>query len=87
MYIQTVMLLARAYGLDTCAQEAWTHWHKTVPAFLGVPACHLVFCGMALGYADADAAINRWRAPRAGAESFAVFQGFPDNGFGDGRKD
>jgi len=87
MYIQTVMLLARAYGLDTCAQEAWTHWHKTVPAFLGVPACQLVFCGMALGYADADAAINRWRAPRAGAESFAVFQGFPDNGFGDGRKD
>jgi nitroreductase len=80
MYIQTVMVLARAYGLDTCAQEAWTHWHKTVPAFLGLSADHLVFCGLALGYADPDAAINRWRAPRESVESFAVFEGFPDNG-------
>src|SRR5208283_2009366 len=38
MYIQTVMLLARAYGLDTCGIEAWTHWHKTVSAFLALPA-------------------------------------------------
>jgi nitroreductase len=34
MYVQTVMLLARAYGLDTCSIEAWTHWHKTASAFL-----------------------------------------------------
>jgi nitroreductase len=80
MYIQTVMLLARAYGLDTCAQEAWTHWHKTVPAFLNLSPDYLLFCGMALGYADPEAAINRWRAPREGVESFAVFDGFPDNG-------
>ena len=38
MYIQTVMLLARAYGLDTCSIEAWTHWHKTASAFLALPA-------------------------------------------------
>jgi hypothetical protein len=35
---------------------------------------------MALGYADPEAAINRWRAPRERVESFAVFDGFPDNG-------
>ena len=80
MYVQTVMLLARDYGLDTCAQEAWTHWHKTVPTFLSLSPDYLVFCGMALGYADPDAAINRWRAPRESVESFAVFEGFPDNG-------
>jgi len=80
MYVQTVMLLARAYGLDTCAQEAWTHWHKTLSTFLDVSPDYLVFCGMALGYADPKAEINRWRSPRSSVESFAVFQGFPDNG-------
>jgi nitroreductase len=82
MYLQSVMLLARAHGLDTCAQEAWTHWHKTVSAFLDVSPEHLLFCGMALGYGDPGAAINGWRAPREPLESFAVFEGFPDNGGG-----
>ena len=35
-YIQTVMLLARGHGLHACAQEAWTHLHKTVPLFIGL---------------------------------------------------
>ncbi len=30
MFIQTVMLLARDYGLHSCAQEAWTFFHKTL---------------------------------------------------------
>jgi nitroreductase len=75
-YIQTVMLIARGYGLHTCAQEAWTLWHKTVRAFLELPATHILFCGMALGYADADAPINRWRSPRQPLDSFASFAGF-----------
>jgi nitroreductase len=52
MYIQTVMLLARAYGLHTCSIEAWTHWHKTASAFLALPPEEMVFCGMALGHSD-----------------------------------
>ncbi len=76
MYIQTVMLLARAHGLHTCGQEAWTHWHKTVSAFLGLPDDHILFCGLALGHADPDAPINNWRAPREPLESFAIFHGF-----------
>jgi nitroreductase len=75
-YVQTVMLLARGHGLHTCAQEAWTHWHKTVPAFLELPSDHILFCGMALGYADEDAPINRWRSPREPVEAFATFAGF-----------
>ncbi|MCF8478104.1 MAG: nitroreductase [Pseudolabrys sp.] len=75
-YLQTVMLLARGYGLHCCAQEAWTHWHKTLPSFLDLPAEHILFCGMALGYEDPDAAINRWRSPRAPLDEFASFDGF-----------
>lgn len=75
-YIQTVMLLAREHGLHSCAQEAWTHWHKTVGAFLSLPAEYMLFCGMALGYADERAPINSWRAPRVGLEEFAQIRGY-----------
>jgi nitroreductase len=76
MYVQTVMLLARAYGLHTCGIEAWTHWHKTVTAFLALPPEHMLFCGMALGHADEAAPINGWRSIREGVDDFATFAGF-----------
>ena len=75
-FIQTVMLLARDHGLHSCAQEAWTHWHKTLPPFLGLSPKYIVFCGMALGYEDPDAPINGWRSPRAALDEFASFDGF-----------
>jgi nitroreductase len=75
-YIQTVMLLARERGLHTCAQEAWTHWHKTLRVFLSLAADEMVFCGMALGHADETAPINSWRSPRAPLDEFATFSGF-----------
>jgi len=78
MHVQTVMLLARARGLHTCGIEAWTFWHKTVTAFLDLPPEHMLFCGMALGYADEAAPINRWRSAREGVDEFAVFAGFGD---------
>jgi nitroreductase len=78
MFVQTVMLLARADGLHTCAIEAWTSWHKTVTAYLALPPELMLFCGMALGYADPDAPINRWRSPREDVDGFADFIGFDD---------
>jgi nitroreductase len=77
MFVQTVMLLARGEGLHTCGIEAWTHWHRTVSTYLDIPNEHMLFCGMALGYADPAAPINQWRAPRADVDSFANFSGFP----------
>ncbi len=76
MFLQTAMLLARQHGLHSCAQEAWAHWHKTLGDFLELPPELMVFCGLALGYADADAPINAWRAPREPLDGFAAFQGF-----------
>jgi nitroreductase len=75
-YIQTVMLLARGHGLHACAQEAWTHLHKTVPLFIGLSSEYIVFCGMALGHADEAAPINSWRAPREALDHYATFMGF-----------
>ncbi len=74
--IQTVMLLARDYGLSACAQQAWASWPKTVSAFLELPDNVMLFSGMALGYADETAPINSWRAPRAPLAEYASFSGF-----------
>ncbi len=73
MFMQSLMLLAREQGLDTCPQESWSAWHREVAEFLKVGPQLLLFCGMALGYADAAAPINRLRAPRAAVEEFATF--------------
>ncbi len=75
-FIQTVMLLARAYGLDTCPQEAWITWQRTMRSFLALPDEWMLFCGMALGYADIEAPINSWRSTREPLEAFATFSGF-----------
>ncbi len=76
MYMQSVMLLAREHGLDTCAQEAWSVWHRTVGEFLGLPPELMLFCGMALGYRDESAPINRLRTERAPLEEVASLRGF-----------
>ena len=70
MFMQNIMLLARAEGLDTCAQESWAAWHKTVSDFLQVPGQLMLFCGMAVGYADTAASINNWRTERAAPSEF-----------------
>lgn len=76
MFMQSVMLLAVERGLDTCAQEAWAMWHKTVAEFLGLPEDYMLFSGMALGYGDPDAPINSWRSARDRFEDWAELRGF-----------
>lgn len=64
MYLQTVMLLLQERGIDTCAQEAWSIYPKTVSEFCGAPENWMVFCGMAIGYADPDHPVNRLQTKR-----------------------
>ncbi|HEX4153788.1 MAG TPA: nitroreductase [Steroidobacteraceae bacterium] len=73
MFMQNIMLLARERGLDTCPQESWASWHRTIREFLGLPAELMLFCGLAIGYRDETAAINRLRTERAPLEEFATF--------------
>ena len=76
MFMQNIMLLAREHGLHTCPQEAWAIWYKTVGEFLQLPAEHMFFCGMALGYMDESAPINTLRTERAQLDEFATLRGF-----------
>jgi nitroreductase len=76
MYMQSVMLLARAQGLDTAPLGAWSLWHKTVHSLLGIPDDLILYCGMALGCADESALINSLQTSRAPLSEFAAFRGF-----------
>ncbi len=76
MFMQSLMLLARERGLHTCAQEAWSLWYQTLGAFLNFPVELMLFCGLAIGYRDESAPINRLRTDRAPLEEFASFRGF-----------
>ena len=73
MYLQTLMLLLQERGIDTCAQEAWAAYHKTVSHFVGAPAEHMLFCGMAIGHADPSAPENALVSARAPLATFATF--------------
>ena len=65
MYLQNLMLLAVEAGLATCAQECWAMYPDTLGAFLQIPEDRMLFCGMAIGYEDKDAPVNRLRTERA----------------------
>jgi len=76
MYLQTFMLLLQEHGLSSCAQESWSGYNQTVRGFLGTPAELMLFCGMAIGYADQTAPVNRLASERTALDEFAVFRGF-----------
>jgi nitroreductase len=73
MFLQTLMLLAKEAGLDTCAQEAWSMKQDSVKSFLEVDESLMLFCGMALGYADKDAKINQLSSTRSHADEWTTF--------------
>ncbi|HEX9964254.1 MAG TPA: nitroreductase [Allosphingosinicella sp.] len=76
MFLQNVMLLAHERGLATCAQEAWAAVHDVAARHIDLPSERILYCGMALGYADPEAAINSLRTDREPVEAFARFRGF-----------
>jgi len=76
MYLQSLMLLAREHGLHTCPQESWAQWHSIVAAHIDPPDELMLFCGVALGYMDEQAAVNSLRTERAGLDEFARLAGF-----------
>ncbi|MCH9828857.1 MAG: nitroreductase [Gammaproteobacteria bacterium] len=74
MYLQTVMLLLRERGLDSCAQECWSVYHREVAAQLSPPEEWMLFCGMAIGHADPDAPVNRLRSRRLPLDQFVQWR-------------
>ena len=76
MYMQTVMLLATERGIDTCPQEYWARYPRTVARAVKLPDDHMLFSGMAMGFRDPDAPINTLRASREPFEQWGELIGF-----------
>ena len=74
MYMQSIMLLAREHGLHTCPQEAWAVWHSVIREYLSVPENEMIFCGMAIGYADEAAPVNALETERAPLSDYVSFR-------------
>ena len=76
MWLQSVLLLLREEGLDSCAQEAWAVYQKQVREVVDIPEDHIFFCGVAIGWRDAEAAVNRFPVPRVPVDRAVRWEGF-----------
>lgn len=76
MFLQSVMLAARGFGLDTCPQAAIAGAHEVLRRHLPIAENEIVVCGMSLGYARGDAAENALVTEREPVCGFARFWGF-----------
>ncbi len=73
MFLQNIMVAARARGLDTCPQAAFTQFHKIIMPAIGASADEMLVCGMSLGHADPAAIENSLVTEREPVSGFARF--------------
>jgi len=73
MFLQNVMVAARARGLDTCPQAAFTQFHRLIAEELKLAPEEMVVCGMSLGVADPAAVENTLVTEREPVEGFTTF--------------
>lgn len=74
MFLQNIMVAARARGLDTCPQAAFTPFHRIIARHLGLDAAReMLVCGMSLGWADPAAIENTLVTEREPVAGFTRF--------------
>lgn len=73
MFLQNVMLAARAFGLETCPQFALAMYPDIVAKHLPAPPQHDLVCGLSMGYGDPAAPVNRYRTERMAVDEFLTW--------------
>jgi nitroreductase len=73
MFMENLMLAARAEGLHTCPQAAWNGFSSIVLPHIGAGEHEMLVCGMALGHADAAEVVNTFHTPRVPASEFTTW--------------
>jgi nitroreductase len=76
MFLQTLMVAARAAGLDTCPQVSFARFQNVIAEHLEFPPGFEVVCGMSLGHADYSSPVNRLEMEREPVQNFTRFRGF-----------
>lgn len=70
LFVQNVMIAAKARGLDTCPQVSFVRFHPVIAAQLALEPQEVTACGMSMGVADAEAPVNRMDMPRQPVAAF-----------------
>ncbi|MDQ0506718.1 nitroreductase [Xanthobacter agilis] len=73
MFLENIMIAARAFGLDTCPQAAFNTYARVIARRLAMPDTQMLVCGMALGHADPTAPENTFVTEREPVEGFTRF--------------
>lgn len=73
IFLQSVMLAARAHGLDTCPQATFLNFYPVVRQQLSIPEDQVLVCGMSMGYIDSEHRINSNTTARLAVEEFVEF--------------
>lgn len=73
MFLQNLMVAARAHGLDTCPQAAWNGFAKIILPHIGAGDNELLVCGLSLGYADPADPVNGFHTPREPVSAFTTW--------------
>jgi len=73
MFLQNLMVAARAHGLDTCPQAAWNSYARIILPHIGAGDNEMLVCGLALGYADPADKVNTFHTPRVPVADFTTW--------------
>lgn len=76
MFIMSFLMLAHSAGYSCCVIGALSHYGSATHRLLSLPTDEKVVCGIALGRANPQAAVNQFRTSRIALADFATFQGF-----------
>jgi nitroreductase len=70
MFLENIMVAARARGLHTCPQAAWLGYTKIILPHIGAGPNEMLVCGMSIGWADEKEKVNTFHTPRVPVEEF-----------------
>jgi len=72
-YMQSIMLAAQEFGVDTCPQGSTTEFGRVIARVLDIPDNLALLYSVVLGYEDKDAKINSYQPDRASLDESVTF--------------
>ena len=72
-YMQSIMLAAQEFGIESCPQGSTTEFGKIIADVLDVPDNLALLYSVVLGYADKDAKINSYQPARVPLKDCVTF--------------
>jgi len=72
-YMQSIMLAAQEFGIDSCPQGSTTEFGRVVAQALEVPENLALLYSVVLGYEDKEAKINSYQPERVSLEDSVTF--------------